>query len=123
MFKNFLSVMLLAVAMILVGGQNFASAKDVYVGTYLDGRDAYLMTDTISNHRDERYDDGKIVYECRVKAVYSNSNDVTYIDYKFWPDPMPHFINSKAEGGNYLLNQAENPIEWKIFQYLIHNES
>ena len=123
MLKKILSVMLLAVVIILVGGQNFASAKDVYVDTYSNGRDAYLISDTISKHRDESYDDGTIVYECRVKAVYSNSNDVTYIDYKFWPDPMPHFINSKAEGGNYLLTQAENPIEWKIFQYLIHNES
>ena len=83
MFKKILSVMLLAVAIIFVVGQNnFVNAEDYYLGVYENGRTGYLMSETIKYYRD--YNGEYIIsegYTCKVKAV--SSNNIQYIDYKY----------------------------------------
>ena len=46
--KKFLSAMFIFAAFMLVIGQNnSAAAGDVYLGSYLDGDEVYLMTETV----------------------------------------------------------------------------
>ena len=110
--------MLLSVSLILVGGQyNQVEAADYYVGTYKDGNDAYLMTETIRHYaatsRDEAYSG---TYDCKVKAVRGRS--VTYIDYHFYVgDDGWYYRNSQGFGG--YMSEGVTPIANKIFDYMV----
>ena len=55
--RKFFVTMMLAVAIVLVSSQ--AEAREVYVGSYSDGTDVYLLTESISMGRD------------RLQAVYN----------------------------------------------------
>lgn len=91
LFKNFsffltLTAVLVINFFILV---NQAEAKDQYLGVYEDGREAYVMTETIKWY--EEYRNGYLDaqgYTCTVKAVYPNSNDVERISYKYMYGPQ-----------------------------------
>ena len=113
--KQLFMMMLLAVTFMLVGGQvNQAEAADYYVGTYKDGNDAYLMTETI------RHDNtaGRAgIWYCTVKAV--KENNAFYIDYTFYAD---------SEGWKYENSQGfhakvtyRTPIAQRILDYMVPN--
>ena len=115
--KKFFSVMLLAVAIIFVGGVVKVSAYDIYCGTYRDGNKAYLMTETI------RY--GETSYDgwltCRVKAVKNNSV-TAYIDYRFdiSEGGTVGFTNSQGFSGRFggviSRHGSPYPIASEIFE-------
>jgi len=102
MLKKFLSVSLLAVALIFFGSQEKVSAYDVYCGTYRDGNKAYLMTETIQTNDSGMY--------CTVKAV--KGNNVTYIYYKFGFGRGIWYSNSQGFSGE--CTQYGTPIAWNI---------
>ena len=113
--KQLFMMMLLAVTFILVGGQvNQVEAADYYVGTYKDGNDAYLMTETI------RHDNTVAragIWYCTVKAV--KGNNAFYIDYTFYAD---------SEGWKYQNTQGfhakvtyRTPIAQRILDYMVPN--
>ena len=83
--KNFLFAAALivgvVVSQIVVPSQ--AQAKDYYLGVYEDGREAYLVTETVKWY--EEYRNGYLDaqgYTCTVKAV-SRSGNVEKISYKY----------------------------------------
>ena len=84
--KKLFLTMMLAVALIVVGAQtNKAEAYDVYVGTYTDGYDVYLLTETV-NGENARF------FKCTVRA--KKGNDIAYIDYNFAYGRGFHFKTS-----------------------------
>ena len=113
--RKFLIIMLAAVAFIFVGSQvQQAEAADCYVGTYKDGNDAYLMTETI--HHDNTVGRAGIWY-CTVKVV--KGNNAFYIDYTFYAD---------SEGWKYENSQGfhakvtyRTPIAQRILDYMVPN--
>ena len=49
--KKIFAALILAFVLVLAGGQmSAAEAREVYVGTYDDGRAVYLLTETIQKH-------------------------------------------------------------------------
>ena len=90
--KKFLSVILLLAVLILVGGQEKVSAYDIYCGTYSDGSEAYLATETIQFSETEWYDH----ITCRVKAI-KNGTLISRIDYFF----------TLSEGGGISFNTSD----------------
>ncbi len=59
---------------------NSVEAKDHYLGVYEDGREAYVMTETVKYYEEHRH--GYLVaqgYNCTLKAVYPHSDNVEYI--------------------------------------------
>lgn len=77
MLKKFFAVMILAAAMVFVGSQNnFAEAREVYVGNYSDGTAVYLLTETVSMGRP--FGDGSPQFTCRVRAGRD------YLNYRFF---------------------------------------
>ena len=84
--KKLFLTMMLAVALIVVGAQtNKAEAYELYVGTYTDGYDVYLLTETV-NGENARF------FKCTVRA--KKGNDIAYIDYNFAYGRGFHFKTS-----------------------------
>ena len=64
MVKKFSFVLVLLTALIIIGGNNQAEAREVYVGSYSDGTAVYLLTDSIRSNGRQGVQD----YTCRVRA-------------------------------------------------------
>ena len=102
-----------------------AQAKDYYLGVYEDGREAYLMTETVKWYEENRngYLDAQ-GYTCKVKAVYRDT-DVEYIDYKYMYGPHTDGLgkNGKWYGfrDEYLrrVKNMPNHPEARLMKYLI----
>ncbi|MBR5913890.1 MAG: hypothetical protein IKZ58_05975 [Selenomonadaceae bacterium] len=111
--------MIILVASFFLCGQEKVFAYDVYCGTYKDGREAYLMTETIKfiSYGDASYEEG---LNCQVKATKGNS--VIYIDYHFdiSEGGTVGFTNSQGNSGRFggVLSRKGSPypIESEIFE-------
>ena len=108
--KNAFLVLSLFLAIILCSSQSRVEARDVYVGTYNSGYDAYLMTETVHG-----------TYYCTIKAV--SGGDVLYVDYQFYLIRRPSRTASalwrfKNSQGFDNLVSASTPIENNILNYL-----
>ena len=109
MVKKIFSVMILAAALILVSGQSQAEAAEVYVGSYSDGSNVYLLTHTIVIKSYRPY-----TFNCRVRAGYD------YLDYYFFPvNGSPYYRNS--EGYEGYANGGASPVASNIYRYVVNN--
>ena len=90
MKKIFSMIILLAV--LIFAGQEKVLAYDVYCGTYSDGSDAYLMTETIQHSETQWYEH----ITCRVKAM-KNGSLISRIDYFF----------TLSDGGGISFNTSD----------------
>lgn len=108
--KKFFSVMLLAAALIFIGGQtNQAEASEVYVGSYSDGSAVYLLTHTVSINSRSPYN-----FSCQVRAGYD------YLRYHFYPvNGAPYYRNS--EGYEGYVNGGQSPVASSIYRYVVNN--
>ncbi len=108
--KKILSVMLLAVALIFVSGQNTqAEATEVYVGNYSDGSAVYLLTHTVSIRSYNPY-----TFTCQVRAGYD------YLNYSFYPmNGSPYYKNSEGYSG--YVNGGQSPVASNIYRYVVNN--
>lgn len=107
--KKFLSVMLLAVALIFAGGQTQAEAGEVYVGNYSDGSAVYLITETVVINSYQPYN-----FTCEVRA----GND--YLRYSFFPqNGSPYYENS--EGYRGFVNGGQSPVASNIYRYVVNH--
>ena len=119
MLKKIFSVIVLFAVIFFCGQNNFANAQDVYCGTYRDGYDAYLMTETI---RYISYGDlsDAAGLDCKVKSVKGNS--VIYIEYHFdiSEGGTVEFTNSQGFSGRFggvlSRNGSPYPIASTIFE-------
>ena len=84
--KRFAIIMTVLVALFVAANQNnVAQAYELYVGTYTDGYDVYLLTETV-NGENARF------FKCTVRA--KKGNDIAYIDYNFAYGRGFHFKTS-----------------------------
>ena len=115
--KKIFSVILLATMFFFVQEKVFA--QDIYCGTFSDGNNAYLMTETIRyiSYGDSTNEEG---IDCKVKSVKNNS--VTYIDYHFdiSEGGTVSFTNSRGSSGQFggvlSRNGSPYPVESEIFE-------
>jgi len=107
--KKILSVMLLAMALIFVAGQNNqAEAREVYVGSYSDGTAVYILTETIGQVGGGRW------CGCRVRAGRD------YLDYSFYHNNgNPTYENSEGYKG-YCFD-GSSPVAAAIWRYIQEN--
>ena len=125
--KKFLFLPTLILAFMLnIFFDNPAEAKDHYLGVYEDGREAYVMTETIKYYEEHRngYLDAQ-GYICTVKAVYPQSNNIEYISYKYMYGPQTDglykngtFYGFRSEYLKRLKKMPNNP-ETRLMNYLI----
>lgn len=107
--KKIFSVIIFAAVLIFLGGENFAEARDVYVGTSnTTGRDCYIITDSI-----KIYDRSSRHFYVQIKMVKS-SYDVDYLSYDFRNN---FFRNDQGFSGT--ADYHATPIEWQIWKYVI----
>ena len=103
--KKFLSVLILS-AILIFSVQEKVFAYDVYCGTFKDGYQAYLMTETIHG----QYED----FSCRVKAI--KNNNVIYIDYYFYMENgVQCFRNSQGFTGVFVRGGNNKPVALAIY--------
>ena len=106
--KRFLSAVLFATIIFIVGQNNLAKAQDVYVGVYPEsGLKAYLITETISRYR----------YGFNCTVVCYPSGSPYYIKYTFNQDYSGfNFKNSDGYGGQ--VHSYNTPVEYNIWRYV-----
>lgn len=111
--KKILIAGILAAALTFNAAPNTAQAYDYYVGTSnATGWKCYVMTETF-RETEEWY-----AFDVRLKMI-TNSGNVKYLDYHFWPRPGSRkhnfyylFKNSQGYSGKAVENEA--PIEAAI---------
>ncbi|BEU88816.1 hypothetical protein TAMA11512_22800 [Selenomonas sp. TAMA-11512] len=111
MRQKILTVCFLALALVLVGmaSPNKAEARHYYVGTYSDGTNAYLVTESIVISSYHPY-----TFTCTV--VYEN----TYLYYSFFPsNGSPYYRNSEGYEG-YVFGGA-SPVAANIYRFVVQN--
>lgn len=103
---------LLVFAALLMGGlsqESTAEATAIYVGTYSDGSDAYLLTDTVYIQSRHPY-----TFRCTIR-YYDN-----YLDYSFFPsNGSPYYRNSEGYEG-YVFG-GQSPVAASIYNYVVNN--
>ena len=112
--KKFCEVLIVAVVILVVGSHNnHAEARDVYMGTWRSGYDAYLMTETVKSDVVSNAQN----HWCTIKAV--KGNHVMYIDYRFyWTRINWQFSNS--DGVNNVVS-SQTPIEKNVLRFISPN--
>ena len=121
MLKKILSVMLLAVTLIFVSGQEKVSAQDVWVGTSnATGWNCYVMTETIN--KTTYVDNGRERYRIyfTLKMV-TPSQSVKYLDYTLREGITSRvWYFSNAQGFEGTIDQYKTPIEYNAFTAICH---
>lgn len=125
--KKFLFAAILIVGVIVgqIIATSQAEAADYYLGVYEDGREAYLMTETIKWYEEQR--NGYLEaqgYTCTVKAV-SRSGNVEKISYKYMYGPQ---VDGLGKNGTWYgfrdeylrrVKATPNHPEARLMKYLI----
>lgn len=113
MIKKFFAVFFLTAALVVVGQSNYAEARDVYIGSYSDGDEVYLMTETVQKH----YVGGGS-YTFTVKV--GNGNRRTRINYEIY-NGSEGWGYENSEGYRGLCYDGSSPIAAKLCTYLRNN--
>ena len=113
MLKNFLSVILLAVAMLFVGS-NPVSAKDVYIESDYGGRrDIYIVTESI-NKREAN--------TVKVTLKFIKNGKLDYTEHRIYAKPegdMWWMSSEEANREGLRPTRVWEPQEDKILQYCL----
>ena len=110
MAKKFFAAMILALAIVITGGQaSKAEAGEYYVGNYSDGTAVYLQTHRVRIRSYNPYS-----FECVVRA----GGD--YLGYAFFPNNgSPYYRNS--EGYEGFVFGGQSPVAANIYRYVVNN--
>lgn len=112
--KKVLSVIILSTILIF-SLQEKVFAYDIYCGTYSDGSEAYLMTETIQHSETQWYEH----ITCRVKAI-KNGSLVSRIDYFFTLSEGGEIRFTTSDGQSGVFGGARRsnpyPIAAEIFE-------
>ena len=122
MKKLFFALTLVA-ALISIGYQSrTAEAADYYLGVYDDGREAYLMTESIVFTPDTAYPDDFGKYDCKVKAVNVSSQRYSIANYAVTFGMMGPVITKSGRVYDrhemQRLRQQPNSVEMKLVSYI-----
>lgn len=110
MVKRLFSVAVLALGLAFSGiAAPTAEAVDYYVGTYSDGTNAFLITESVNILSYRPY-----TFTCTVK--YAN----TYLHYRFFPrNGSPYYRNNEGYEG-YVFGGA-SPVASNIYRFVVNN--
>ena len=109
MLKKMFLAFALAVSLMVAAPLTPASAESYYMGTYSDGSDAYLLSETVSI-----FDYSPLRFKCTV--YYGGS----YIYYRFFQrNGSPYYSNS--EGYEAYVFGGESPVAANIYQFVSNN--
>ncbi len=111
MLKRIAVAIMLVMSLILVTAPNqSAEARDYYVGTYSDGNDAYLITQSVDISSYYPY-----TFTCTVKYGH-----VHYLYYSFYPNyEGPYYRNSEGYQG-YVFG-GQSPVAANIYRFVVNN--
>ena len=108
MIKKFFAAMVLAFALVIVGGGK-ADAAEIYVGNYSDGTPVYFLPQTLGI---ESYSPWR--FYCTVRAGRD------YLNYNFYPyNGSPYYRNSEGYSG-YVFG-GQSPVAANIYRHVINN--
>ena len=111
MAKKFFSVMILAAIIFFCGQNNFAQAKDIYVGTSnTTGRDCYVMTESI-------YWENYYICNATLKMVNPSTGNVKMLNYEFMI--MQHWTDFKNSQGYSGTVNSSVPIEKAMWDFIL----
>ena len=120
MFKR-IGLLVVMLISLLYMGMGSADAADYYLGEYPDGREAYLVSIIdfeVTRNGYWAYDE----YDCRVKAVYKNSDSYEEISYRVVFGLMGPFIE---KNGRYIYDRNtrenflhNNPVENNLLKQI-----
>lgn len=103
-------VLLTLLAVFMCGQEQKVEAAQWYVGTYSDGTDAYLLTDSV-------YIISRHPYTFRCTVLYGDYN---YLDYSFFPsNGSPYYRNSEGYEGYVFAGQS--PVAEHIYRTVVRN--
>ena len=112
MFKRIFIALTVVAALTFAGGGNevpHAEAAHVYVGTYSDGTNAYLVTESVYVRSHRPY-----TFTCTV--VYSGVS----LHYSFYPvNGSPYYHNSEGYEG-YVFG-GQSPVASNIYTYVVNH--
>ncbi|MBR1859047.1 MAG: hypothetical protein IJ797_06095 [Selenomonadaceae bacterium] len=107
MVKKFSFVLVLLTALIIIGGNNQAEAREVYVGSYSDGTAVYLLTDSIRSNGRQGVQD----YTCRVRA----GRDYLFYHFYYGNDG---WVYNNNEGYSGRVYDGSSPVAAAILNYI-----
>ncbi|BAL82429.1 hypothetical protein SELR_07210 [Selenomonas ruminantium subsp. lactilytica TAM6421] len=112
MIKRILVAFAVVAALVFSGAAGTdtdAEAAHVYVGTYSDGTDAYLVTESV-------YVKSRSPYTFNCTIVYSGVS----LHYSFYPvNGSPYYRNSEGYEG-YVFG-GQSPVASNIYQYVVNH--
>lgn len=111
MFKRIFLALAVVAALMFTGtaDTNVAQARPVYVGTYSDGTDAYLLTESVYIKSHSPY-----TFDCTI--IYSGVS----LYYSFYPvNGSPYYRNSEGYEG-YVFG-GQSPVASNIYRFVINN--
>lgn len=110
MFKRFLMAFAVVAAMMFtVVPDGCAEAESVYMGTYSDGTNAYLLTESVYLKSRNPY-----TFDCTI--VYSGVS----LYYSFYPlNGSPYYRNSEGYQG-YVFG-GQSPVASNIYRYVVNH--
>lgn len=109
MLRKMFLAFALAAALIAAAPMALASAQSYYMGTYSDGTDAYLLSETV-----RIFNYSLLRFNCTV--FYGNS----YLYYSFFQkNGSPYYRNS--EGYEAYVFGGESPVASNIYRFVLNN--
>lgn len=111
MFKRIFLALTVAFAMMFTftADATTVEARPVYMGTYSDGTDAYLLTESVYLKSRHPY-----TFDCTI--TYSG----VYLYYSFFPyNGSPYYRNSEGYEGYVFVGQS--PVAAQIYNYVVNN--
>ena len=101
--KKAITIIMFAVAIILFSNPNTAEAYEIYCGTFNDGSEVYLITESVNGVREG--------LDCTVRTVRGRSS--SYIHYRFdLAATALWYENSHGSSGKVLTNM---PVTKRIY--------
>jgi hypothetical protein len=110
MLKKWFAALCLAFALVSFGSATpTAEASDYYIGTYSDGTNAFLVTESVSISSRWPY-----TFTCTVKYAHN------YLYYSFYPvKGSPYYRNS--EGYHDYVYGGSSPVAENIYRFVVNN--
>ena len=119
MMRRVFMLVFLALMVVAVGFQyGKGEAADQYIGTYRDGTEAYLISDSVVETMivSKGVYFGGYNYECKVKAVYPDTMEYYTIDYMFACNTgRPYWIKDGVK--QTASNRDLYPVEMSLLNY------
>ena len=107
--KKFLSVFVLSI--IFLAAQNKVEAYEQYVGTYEDGYNCYLLTESVQGSNCWNFN-------CTVRVA--KGSDYIYTYYKFYTSGGVFYVES-SQGFSGMVDPYKTPVVYNLANFVRNN--